>query len=313
VKKTSTLPALVILPALVTIAVSIGMITVPSLLEPSAKSFAVSTGASIIGLGKVTPKAPQEALLGSYETHYALRFGRDPRGSNVELGAQKLNEVVLEPGAEWSFNSTVGPRTKEEGFESAPVLFLGEVREGLGGGMCQVSSTMFAASLMSGLDIVSRHSHSRPSSYIPKGFDATVNYPEECWGTKQNPEVCYDLGLRNPYGFPIRISTSIGFVSFTTKKLVVELWGLGPTAKVSTTWKAGESKPFEKRVHKEERKGDWKLKKQVGKDGQEGVLTVDRTWPDGHKDRRRMTSTYKPVDEVWYVGQDWNDALNPWE
>src|SRR3972149_5007316 len=115
--------------------------------------------------------------LSSYKTKYASKEKFYNRASNIELVASKINRTVIEPGNEFSFNNTVGPRTIENGYKKATVIFLGEKTEGVGGGTCQVSSTLYAASMLGRLKVTQRTSHSRPSDYIPKGFDATVSYP----------------------------------------------------------------------------------------------------------------------------------------
>src|SRR5262249_10666708 len=88
-------------------------------------------------------------------------------------------------------NEVVGDRTEKEGYRVAPVIQGGELIDGLAGGMCQIASTLHAASFFAGLEIVSSTPHSRPSAYITMGLDSTVVYPTP------------DLKLRNPYEFPV--------------------------------------------------------------------------------------------------------------
>jgi vancomycin resistance protein YoaR len=127
--------------------------------------------------------------------HYLTRFpvtDRD-RNFNLKLAASKLNGVVLKPGEEWSFNATVGERSEKEGYKIAHVITAGEMVDGLAGGTCQISTTLFGAAFFAGLDIVKTINHSRPSAYTPLGFDATVVWPN------------VDLKLKNPYEFPVVI------------------------------------------------------------------------------------------------------------
>ncbi len=110
--------------------------------------------------------------------HYATHFSRAKnRTINVKLAASAMNGIFLVPGAEFSYNDWVGERSEARGFKEAPVIEQGQLVEGLGGGACQVSSTIHAAALLAGLGIEERYNHSLPSSYIPTGMDAVVSYP----------------------------------------------------------------------------------------------------------------------------------------
>lgn len=133
-----------------------------------------------------------DQTLGAYSTHYRTY----PRGRshNVELAARKLHGVVIAPGETISFNETVGPRTGRQGFRRAPVIDGGELVPGMGGGVCQVASTLHGAALRAGLQIVEAQPHSRPAGYMPLGLDAAVSWPQ------------LDLKIANPYDFPIMVS-----------------------------------------------------------------------------------------------------------
>jgi len=133
--------------------------------------------------------------LGSFSTTLA---GSVPdRTHNILLAVQALDGVVLDAGAELSFNATVGPRTVERGYLRAPVILREERQLQLGGGICQVASTLFAASLMAGLTVVERSRHSSPVDYIALGEDATI-----AWGFK-------DLKLRNDFEQRIRLRVQV--------------------------------------------------------------------------------------------------------
>ena len=98
------------------------------------------------------------------------------RTVNLKLAAAAINGRILQPGEEFSFNQTVGPRTPEKGYLPA-TIFVGQTKvEDYGGGICQVSSTLYNAVLSAELKVSERHSHSLPVDYVPKGFDATVNF-----------------------------------------------------------------------------------------------------------------------------------------
>ncbi len=246
-----------------------------------------------------------------YETKYE-RYG--DRAHNVELAAASINSSILWKDKIWSFNTMVGARTGERGYRMAPALAFGEVIEEVGGGVCQVSSTLFAAALLAGINIIERHSHARVSAYIPMGYDATVNFPEDCQDDDLDPRFCFDLRLSNPYPFPVTIHTEA-----TYGGLMVWLEGEGPFADVHTTWRPQTSTPFNKRWVRKYRAGHKPKRKQSGANGLEGVLLIDVDWPvpfgasSSRYERRTMLSTYKPVDEVWWVGMDWGRNKNPWK
>ncbi|HZS37801.1 MAG TPA: VanW family protein [Polyangia bacterium] len=130
-------------------------------------------------------------VLGNWETHYSSVGMDSDRTYNLKVGADHLNGHILKPHEIFSFNEVVGDRTEKEGYRVAPVIQGGELIDGLAGGMCQIASTLHAASFFAGLEIVSSTPHSRPSAYIPMGLDSTVVYPTT------------DLKLRNPYDFPV--------------------------------------------------------------------------------------------------------------
>jgi len=97
------------------------------------------------------------------------------RTHNISLAAEALHGRLLAPGEIFSYNQAIGPTTSERGFREAPVLLNDELVPGEGGGVCQVSSTLFNVVLLADLEILTRASHSRPVAYIPLGRDATVN------------------------------------------------------------------------------------------------------------------------------------------
>ena len=115
------------------------------------------------------------ARIGSYTTIY----GGDPnRIHNVQLVAHLIDGTLIAPGATFSFNGTTGDRNAAKGFLEAPVIINGELTTGLGGGVCQVSTTVFNAAYEAGLTITARTNHALYISHYPQGRDATVNYPD---------------------------------------------------------------------------------------------------------------------------------------
>lgn len=96
------------------------------------------------------------------------------RSSNLKIAADSIEGRLIKPGEVFSFNGVTGLRIEENGYQEAPVIFEGELVPGIGGGVCQVSSTLYNAVLYSNLEIVERHNHTIPSAYITMGRDATV-------------------------------------------------------------------------------------------------------------------------------------------
>jgi vancomycin resistance protein YoaR len=114
-------------------------------------------------------------VVGSYETYFG---GVPNRIHNVELVAHLIDGKLIAPGATFSFNDATGARTAAKGFLTAPVIINGELQTGLGGGVCQVSTTVFNAAYVAGLDITARTNHALYISHYPLGRDATVDYPD---------------------------------------------------------------------------------------------------------------------------------------
>lgn len=115
----------------------------------------------------------QASLLSAFTTYFSAENA--PRAHNIALAAEKLNGTVLEAGEILSFNKRVGPRTAKNGFLEAPVIKAGEYVPGLGGGVCQASTTLYNAALLAGLEIKEYHPHSLASGYIEPSFDAMVS------------------------------------------------------------------------------------------------------------------------------------------
>ncbi len=112
-----------------------------------------------------------DGVLGSCSTYYTADTGR---GDNIEIAAAALNDRIVLPGEELSFNAQVGARVPSRGYEIAPVIVDGKVEQDIGGGVCQVSSTLYNAVLLAGLTPTVRTAHFYPSAYLPAGLDATV-------------------------------------------------------------------------------------------------------------------------------------------
>jgi vancomycin resistance protein YoaR len=114
-------------------------------------------------------------LVSTYTTDYG---GIPNRIHNVQLVAHLIDGALVAPGGTFSFNGTTGARTAAKGFLEAPVIVNGELTTGLGGGVCQVSTTVFNAAFEGGLKITARTNHALYISHYPQGRDATVDYPD---------------------------------------------------------------------------------------------------------------------------------------
>ena len=110
-------------------------------------------------------------VIGIYATKYDAKI---PRANNVAVAASRINGVVVRKGESFSFNETILPRTTANGYVNAPIFINKQHGMGIGGGVCQVSSTLYAAMLSAGLPATERHPHSLKVPYIPEGMDATI-------------------------------------------------------------------------------------------------------------------------------------------
>ena len=118
------------------------------------------------------------------------------RTTNLVLACQKLNGKVIMPGQTFSYNETLGPRTAAAGYKNAKIYESGQVVDGLGGGICQISSTLYNAALMSDMEIVERRNHQFVTSYVKAGRDATVVYGST------------DFRFKNTRTYPVKIIAS---------------------------------------------------------------------------------------------------------
>ena len=133
-------------------------------------------------------------VLSTYKTKHTSNKSRN---NNLELACAAINGKILNPGEVFDYNTTLGKRTKEAGYQYAPAYSGGATVNELGGGICQVSSTLYYCALLADMTIVDRTAHSYVSSYIPYGMDATVS-----WG---GPEFRFS----NNTNYPIRLEASV--------------------------------------------------------------------------------------------------------
>ena len=190
-----------------------GVVPLPTIANMEAAA-AASGGArrAVAVFGKAPPVlsyADAKAMgitrrIGTYTTSVA---GTANRLTNVGLGASLLNNTLIGPGKVFSVNATTGERTAAKGFKLAPTIINGKLGDSVGGGMCQVSTTVFNAAFEAGLQIVERHNHDLYISHYPLGRDATVSYGS------------YDLKFRNDTPHWILLKTT-----FTGWSLNVSLY-----------------------------------------------------------------------------------------
>lgn len=154
-----------------------------------------------------------ETRLSSYTTNFDS--SKTPRVNNIARVAEQLDGTLIAPGEVFSFNEITGPRTKEKGYKEAPVIVRGVLKPGVGGGVCQVGTTVFNAAFFAGLPFIERHPHYFYISHYPPGRDAAVYYGG------------YDLKFRNN---TIAYLLVKAFSSNST--ITVSIYGRGPKRNV---------------------------------------------------------------------------------
>ena len=218
------------------------------------------------------------------ETNYS-------RTNNLEIATEKINGTVLMPGEIFSYNQVVGKRTIEEGYQNAKIYENGQVVDGLAGGICQVSSTLYNVALLSNLEIVERHNHSFTTSYLPAGRDATVVY-----GVK-------DLQFKNTRNYPIKITGELesGILRFT-------MYGIKEDEEydikiIPTT--IGTIPTSEKRVPDNSLAPGQTIVKQYGHSGSR-VITRMQKYLDGELvyDEEISNDTYSPMQSIIHYGPE---------
>jgi vancomycin resistance protein YoaR len=192
-----------------------GLSTVPLVVVPYEPGFTVED------------LEPIKTRVVSYTTFFNPREAN--RTHNLRLVSRMLNGAFVKPGEVFSFNGWVGERNASDGFREAIVYKYGKMEKDIGGGLCQVSSTLYNVALLSGLPIMQRSHHSLTVHYVPLGRDATVY-----WGT-------HDLRFRNDTSTPLYIRTRVSRAALT-----IEAWGeapLGRKVQVTSTadWSNGQA------------------------------------------------------------------------
>ena len=153
---------------------------------------------AVITMPEKTKEELEEKLfndtLGTYTTNFSSSSAN--RAYNVSLASDSINDVILMPGEEFSYNNTIGNPNAERGYKIAGIYENGKTSEGVGGGICQVSSTLYSAVLYADLEIVERHNHSLTVPYVPNGQDATVSYG------------VIDFRFKNNTQYPVKVQST---------------------------------------------------------------------------------------------------------
>ena len=223
-------------------------------------------------------------LISAYTTQTTKNNNRN---NNIQLSAQAINGTTVLPGEIFSFNGTTGERTAARGYKEAPAIAGGQSRDEVGGGVCQTSSTLFNAVARADLEIIERNPHAWPSSYIEKGFDATVNWPG------------LDFKFRNNTDYPIFI-----VAGYKNRQITVNIYGmsLGPGVKIDLESELVRTIPQPEGtnyvLNTDLAPGESK-KTVTGRKGYE--VTTWKVWYQGNREVRRevlFKTTYKAYQET---------------
>lgn len=151
--------------------------------------------AGVLGVGLVVSGSKPDVVIGSYSTPLEGRMKSQIH--NARLCLARLDGATIGPHEIFSFNRTVGTWSRDQGYRKAPVSYNGQLIDAWGGGVCQASTTVYNAALLSGLVVLERHRHRFAPSYVPPGRDAAVAYSN------------IDLRILNPHPFPVRLAAQI--------------------------------------------------------------------------------------------------------
>ncbi len=225
-------------------------------------------------------------LLGEFPTTFnASNYNRS---YNVKLASEKVNGILLNPGEEFSFNDTTGKRGLSQGFKMAPVIVQGQIQEGVAGGVCQVSSTLYNAALYSGITITDRRNHTIPSSYVTKGRDATVSFGS------------IDFKFKNYYQNPIYIENVV-----VSNKVISRVYGdISDKKNIGITTDVTETIP--RQVEVKEDPAMLLGKERIDDKGRDGykVDTYRVYYENGNVAKKELISKsyYPPRKKVVYRG-----------
>lgn len=226
--------------------------------------------------------------IASFTTEYSTGAGTENRNHNIHLVSDLLSDSIVKPGEVWSFNGTAGECNEEAGFLGAGAIINGEYDDAVGGGICQVATTVFNAVYEAGFPVVSRYNHSLYIASYPAGRDAAVSWPD------------LDLRWSNDADSDVLVR-----MAYTDTSVTATLYGVDPGYRVSSEvgeWQEGEKHQTRTEVDESLPVGSSYVKT-VGHDG--SAIAVVRTVTDAegavlHQDP--FYSTYSPMTEVVVKG-----------
>lgn len=220
-----------------------------------------------------------DTVLSYYTTHFD--DSNKDRNENIAIAQKRLNHALVPAQKDFSFNGYVGTRTRDKGYKDAPVYFDNKLVPDAGGGVCQVSTTLFNAVLRAGLFIAGRAPHFAPAAYVPVGMDATV------------ADNSLDFAFTNPFQHPVYIYTVAGANTVTT-------YILGNHADTCTT--TFQTIHLQNLPHKVIRRHSDAVAsdvcEQIGYDGHDIVIRRTVKYTDGDTYTDTIESHYAPNDEI---------------
>jgi vancomycin resistance protein YoaR len=226
-------------------------------------------------------------VLSSYETIFPIDTQNDlSRSVNIRLAVDSINGTILLPGESFSFNETVGKRTSDKGYHIANIYTSGGIASGVGGGVCQVSSTLYNAALEANLKVTERNPHMYIVSYVPLGRDAAVSYGTE------------DLQFTNTTNWPVKIE---GIVTGDNKiRFLIRGTNEYPNLKVSILPTVLKTIPYDKEYIEEKTVEEGNsIVKQKGMDGAVvDTFYILRNNQNIVKNYKMHTTTYSPLTET---------------
>lgn len=210
------------------------------------------------------------------------------RSHNLKIACGALDNVIIYPGQTFSFNTWIGPRVTNTGYKEAPVVLKGKLVPGVGGGVCQVSSTLYNAVLLANLQVVKRHNHSRVSNYVPLGRDATV--------VNGGLDLIFTNTLVSPILLTAEVKSSYIQVAVLGEK--------GNWERVELETKIVKKYPFEiKEIQDPELSLGTRIRKEPGQEGYKVELWRLVYYRDDLVKKSRVnTSIYPPLPEEYKVG-----------
>jgi len=225
-------------------------------------------------------------VLGSFESRYNPQD--QDRAFNLRVAAGHVDGVVLMPGEVFDFNAVVGERSMMNGFRPAPVIADGELADGVGGGTCQIAGTLYSAVYFAGLNVLTRSTHTRPSSYLKLGLDATVAYPKLNFRFQNDLSQAVAIAMRVEGG-----------------KVKALIRGGRPEREVSFVRRIDQTKRYT-----EEKRDDASLPNGARVLSQRGVAGFEvtsfrliRDLTTGRIVRERRHEVYPPTQQIWRIGR----------